>query len=88
MQVRFFKPFDELAGKGEIRIDVDRPILVKDLLGLLEKNIPSLKRYIKRETDEVQSFFAIFVRGDEILKMEDRVGVDDVIKVLPPLSGG
>jgi len=88
MQVRFFKPFDELAGKGEIRIEVDRPILVRDLLGLLAKQIPSFKRYVKKENDEVQSFFAIFVRGDEILKMDDRVGDDDVIKVLPPLSGG
>jgi molybdopterin converting factor small subunit len=88
MQIRFFKPFDELAGKGEIHLKVDKPILVKELFGLIEKQIPSLQRYVKKENDEIQSFFVLFVRGDEILKMDECVRDDDVIKVLPPISGG
>jgi len=88
MQIRFFKPFDELAEKGEIQLKVDKPILVKELFSLIEKQIPSFERYVKKENDEIQSFFVLFVRGDEILKMDECVRDDDVIKVLPPISGG
>ncbi len=88
MQVRFFKPFDELAGKGEIHLKIEKPIPVKELFGLIENQIPALQRYVKKEDDEIQSFFLLFVRGDEILKMEEYVNDNDVIKVLPPISGG
>jgi molybdopterin converting factor small subunit len=88
MKVRFFQPFDELAGKKEIDLDLQKPIPVKELLGILEKRIPSFQPYVRKSSDEVQSFFVILVRGDEVLKLEDLVRDGDVVKVLPPISGG
>jgi len=88
MKVRFFQPFDELAGKKEIDLDLKQPIPVKELLGILEKRIPSFQPYVRKAGDEVQSFFVILVRGDEVLKLEDLVRDGDVVKVLPPISGG
>ncbi len=88
MKVRFFQPFDELAGKKEIDLDLKKPIPVKELLGIIEKRIPAFKLYVRKAGDEVQSFFVILVRGDEVLKLEDLVCEGDVVKILPPISGG
>ena len=88
MKVRFFQPFDELSGKKEIDLDLKKPIPVKEVLGIIEERIPSFKPYVRREGDEIQSFFVILVRGDEVLKLEDLVREGDVVKVLPPISGG
>ena len=88
MQIRFFKPFSELAGAEEIRLVLENPISVRELWGRLEREIPPLQRFVKKEGDEVQSFFAVIVRGDEILKLDDTVRNEDVVKILPPISGG
>jgi MoaD family protein len=88
VKVRFFKPFDELAGNKEIDLALKKPVPVKELLAILADRIPSFKSYVRKEGDEVQSFFVILVRGDEVLKLEDLVQQGDVVKVLPPISGG
>jgi len=88
MKIQFFKPFDELAGEKEIAFELKKPIRVSALLEMIEKRIPSFARYIRKEVDEVQSFFVILVRGDEILRLKDLVHDGDVVKVLPPISGG
>jgi len=36
----------------------------------------------------VQNFFAVLVREGEILKLDDPVKDEDVVKVFPPISGG
>lgn len=88
MKVRFFKPFDELAGKEEIDLDLKGPVQVKELLEMLEKRVPSFKTYVRKERDEILNFFVVLVRGSEILKLTDLVQEKDTIKVLPPISGG
>jgi molybdopterin converting factor small subunit len=88
MKVRFFKPFDELSGKEEIILDLKQPIQVKELLGEIEKRVPSFKPYVQKEKDEVLNYFVVLIRGDEILKLTDMVREKDTVKVLPPISGG
>ena len=83
MQIRFFKPFSELAGAEEIRLVLENPISVRELWGRLEREIPPLQRFVKKEGDEVQSFFAVIVRGDEILKLNDWVQDQDTVKDPP-----
>jgi molybdopterin converting factor small subunit len=55
---------------------------------MLADRIPAFKPYVRKEGDEVQSFFVILVRGDEILHLPDLIQDGDVVKVLPPISGG
>ena len=88
MKVLFFKPFDEIAGDKEIDLALEKPIPVKELLAILADRMPSFKPYVRKEGDEVQSFFVILVRGDEILHLPDLIQDGDVVKVLPPISGG
>ena len=88
MKVRFFKPFDEIAGDKEIDLTLKKAIPVKEFLAILADRIPSFKPYVRKEGDEVQSFFVILVRGDEILHLPDLIQDGDVVKVLPPISGG
>jgi len=88
MKVRFFKPFDELSGKEEIDLDLKRPMPVKELLGIIAEKVPSFKPYLRKEKDEILNFFVVLVRGDEILKLQDVIYDGDMIKILPPISGG
>jgi MoaD family protein len=88
MKVRFFKPFDEIAGDKEIDLALKKAIPVKELLSILAERIPAFKSYVRKEGDEVQSFFVILVRGDEILRLPDLIQDGDEVKVLPPISGG
>ena len=88
MKVRFFKPFDELSGRDEIDLDLKGPVKVKEALGMIEKKVPSFQRFLRKEKDEVLNFFVVLVRGDEILKLNDTVQDKDIVKVLPPISGG
>lgn len=87
-KIQFFKPFDEISGKKEIEIDTPQPISVKELLKILVEKVPSFQTYLEKEGEEVINFFVVLVRGDEILKLKDKVYEKDVIKVLPPISGG
>jgi len=88
MKVHFFKPFDELSGREEIDLDLEKPVKVKEVLGMIEKEIPSFQRFLQKEKDEVLNFFVVLVRGGEILKLNDTVQNGDTVKILPPISGG
>lgn len=88
MKVRFFKPFDEISGTGSIHLKILKPMPVRDLLKRMESEVPSFKPYVKKEGDEVQNFFAVLIKDGEILKLNDMVKDKDVVKVLPPISGG
>ncbi len=88
MRVCFFKPFDELSGREEINLDVKKPILVEELLRMIEEQVPSFKPYVRKEKDEILNFFVVLVRDGEILKLKDLLQDKDVVKVFPPVSGG
>ena len=88
MKVRFFKPFDEISGRDEMDLDLKGPAQVKEILGAIEKKVPTFQRYLRKEKDEVLNFFVVLVRGDEILKLNDWVQDQDTVKILPPISGG
>jgi len=88
MKVRFFKPFDEISGRDEMDLDLKGPVQVKEVLGAIEKKVPTFQGYLRKEKDEVLNFFVVLVRGDEILKLNDWVQDQDTVKILPPISGG
>ncbi len=88
MKIRFFKPFTELSGREDLELPVKKPIRVKELLRVIAERLPSFEPYVRKEGDEVLSFHVVLVRGDEILKLKDLVADGDVIKILPPISGG
>ena len=88
MKVQFFKPFDELSGREEMDLNLKEPRKVKEVLGMIEKEIPSFQRFLRKDKDEVLNFFVVLVRGGEILKLNDTVQNGDTVKVLPPISGG
>ena len=88
MKIQFFKPFDELSGREEMDLDLKEPLKVKAVLGMIEREVPSFGRFLRKEKDEVLNFFVVLVRGGEILKLDDTVQNGDTVKVLPPISGG
>ncbi len=88
MKIRFFKPFDELSGREEMDLELKGPLPVRELLRAIAEKIPSFEAYLAKEKDEILNFFVVLIRGDEILRLQDVVGEEDTIKILPPISGG
>jgi len=88
MKVQFFKPFDELSGREEMDLNLKEPRKVKEILGMIEKEVPSFRRFLQKEKDEVLNFFVVLVREGEILKLNDTVQNKDTVKIFPPISGG
>jgi molybdopterin converting factor small subunit len=88
MKVCFRRPFDELAGMKETNLEIDESVQLKDVLKLLAAKAPGLRQYLCEETDEVLNFSILFVCGDKILRLEDRIQNKDKILLLPPISGG
>jgi molybdopterin converting factor small subunit len=88
MKIRFYKPFDAVAGREEMEIHLQGPMPLPELLATLKQKIPSFRPYIGQRGDEEIHYHLILVRDGEILRSEDRVYETDVVKVLPPISGG
>jgi molybdopterin converting factor small subunit len=88
MKIRFYKPFDAIACRDEMEMHVKEPMLLPELLAALGEKIPSFRPYIGRGEKEEFYYHLILVRDGEILRREDRVHDKDLVKVLPPISGG
>jgi molybdopterin converting factor small subunit len=88
MKVCFAKPFDELAGKKEIDLEIKGPIEVKDLLKILSGRFPTLRWCFREDRDELLNFSVLLVRGDEVLRLKDMIREQDTVKIFLPISGG
>ncbi|MBE8538805.1 MoaD family protein [Geoglobus acetivorans] len=77
VRVKFFANFRETAGTNELEIEA------KTLGELLE----SLKlRY--PEMEKLYSYAIIMVNGRQVKDADLRLGREDVVALLPPVSGG
>jgi molybdopterin converting factor small subunit len=88
MKILFYKPFDAVAARDEMEIHLQEPMPLPELLTVLGERIPTFRPYVANgEGDEIH-YHVILVRDGEILGREDRVTDRDLVKVLPPISGG
>ena len=88
MKIRFYKPFDMIASRDEMEMHLKGPLPLPELLAALGEKIPSFRPYVTKGGEEEIHYHVILVRDGEILRREDRVYDTDLVKVLPPISGG
>jgi hypothetical protein len=87
MRIRFHGPFESLAEK-EARIDLDGPVSVRELLGLVCRRYEAMSRYTGIRTDADLSAHLVFLREGRFLRLSDPVQDGDLIEILLPATGG
>ena len=79
IEVLFFGAAADRAGTRRTELEVDRATTLREIWPVLAERYPGLSAM--RDT------LAFAVNG-EYARMEDGVGPDDEVAVLPPVSGG
>ena len=87
MIVHFYGPFEHLIER-EARIDLQDPMSVQGLIGLLAFRYSGMARYAGIATDAELSAHLVLVRKGKILRLFDSVEDGDVLQVLLPSTGG
>lgn len=79
MQVEFFGVLKEVVGSSRITLDIAPPVTIEELLVSLTTRYPALQSHLPRVACAV---------GDEVRSRQDVLQADDVLVLLPPVSGG
>jgi len=77
VKVKFFSVHREILGASEIAIDVDKGARIEDLLEILTKRYPNLKR--------VSTFVSL---NHHFAKASDELKDGDEVALFPPVGGG
>ena len=85
MWVRLLPPFGD--GKTWQELSLPKGAGVKDLVDHLAEANPNLRPYLRATVEETFHQF-ILLKGDHVLRAEDRIEAEDRIVVVMPLTGG
>ncbi len=83
--VKLSSPLRELAGEAR-SLDVPGQTLAEVIAGL-ERTHPKLEGWVLDETGHIREHVKVFVNG-EVARLDSPVGRDDLVQVLPSISGG
>lgn len=87
MHIKFFGPFEKLAGK-EIFFNLPAPTTLKDFIPLLVSRYQGFKPFAKTNDDASLSAHICFLREGKPLKLSDELRNQDQIQILLPVTGG
>ena len=82
--VRLRGPLKTLAGGAELPV---AGVTVAELLGALERERPALHGWILDERGRIRRHINVFVNGEKGSEVT-AIGPDDLVDVLPAISGG
>lgn len=77
VKVKLFANFREVAGRREVDVDAENLI---ELLEKLKNEFP--------EFEKLYGYAIIMVNGKRIENIDLKLGSEDVVALLPPVSGG
>ncbi len=76
VKIKLFASYREKVGKEQIEISIDKEIEAKKLLKIIS------------EKYKLDLNGCLVAKNNEYIKMSDKIKNDDVIYLLPPVSGG
>ncbi|MFH1774190.1 MAG: molybdopterin converting factor subunit 1 [Methanobacteriota archaeon] len=79
--VKFFASFREKIGKSEIKLSTKGETTLENVIEVLDKKIPGLKKMIEEGN-------AVVALNDEVAAENAVVKESDEIAIFPPVSGG
>jgi hypothetical protein len=87
MRVKWFPPFDRYFGKIS-EIDLDRPILLREMLLKLRREEPAMGPYAKFQDGDRQAHGLMVWRKGQVLALDDTLHQDDELEVIIMVAGG
>jgi MoaD family protein len=90
LKIKFLKPFSDAIGKDEIELNFDGTIL-EDLLKILIKRYPGLKREFYYKAGELTDYMCMFVNDKPISALNGlntELKDSDELLFFVPISGG
>ena len=79
MQIEFFGVLKEVVGSHQVTLDITPPVSIEEILASLTAQYPALQSHLTRVACAV---------GDEVRSRQDVLQANDVLVLLPPVSGG
>ena len=79
LRVQFFAQLRDLAGRGELEVELPAEATVSDLLAKLYEQKPALRSHDQS---------ILIGAGVEFVKRDYQLKPDDEIAIMPPVQGG
>jgi len=79
MRIEFYGVLREAAGSDHLDVETAPSVTVGEVLAVLCRRVPALEGHLPRVACAV---------GDEMVLRGDRLGADQTLALLPPVSGG
>ena len=90
--VRVPTPLRRLTnGQGEISVDVEGSISIKELIEKLESMFPGFKERLVDENGEIRRFVNLYVNDEDIRFLEGpntQLKDGDTLSIVPAIAGG
>lgn len=90
LKLKFLRPFKDLIGKGELKIDVKVETL-KDLIEILVNKYPKLEKELFTKKYELTDYVCIFLNDKPITALnflDTKLKNGDNLLFFIPVSGG
>jgi len=89
IHIRAFPPFRGwLDGRSELVLEVDGPIVVRDLWAMLARSHPRFRELLTCTTDEELARAVVVLQAGQQLGPTDPVKCNARIELLPSIAGG
>ena len=92
MKVNFFATLRDIAGGKVVEFDVDHGITAQELLEVIIKKFPLMKKELLNENGQMYGHVHFFINGRDVQFTEDqfqtRIMQDDTINIFPAIGGG
>jgi molybdopterin synthase sulfur carrier subunit len=92
MQVSFFATLRQIVGAKTVDFDLPDNATIGQLIDLMVKRYPDLRRELLDENGNLYGHVHVFVNGRDVPYLDNRLETvlktDDVISVFPAVGGG
>ena len=86
-RIKWYPPLDRFFGRFS-EVALEEPIVVGDLLVRFREEEPRLAPYARFGPDDRQAWGLMVLRGNETMKLADRIEPGDELEILVMVEGG
>ncbi len=87
MRFLFSDPYRRVAG-AELEFPLSLPVSLRVLISRFPPDLIAMIHYEDSVSDVELAAHAMFFNKHRLLRLDDTIGTDDVVKVLLPATGG